>query len=188
RSQEPEKMTVSDLFYLRGMDVDSVNIPYLLARGLTIIAHELLIIDIVKLVRLQIYEQLDDTWAWVAMRPERQPDAATDTPRVAQDAPVIDLDGQAARTMPQRMVRLEEDVHEIRKALTEQREVIDAMAHDFSRFYTWTTTSLAWMMDRDGVSYTSYSQTPREYQRRVRCRTNGASTSTAQQDPHQPYP
>ncbi|GKF61201.1 hypothetical protein Tco_0181255, partial [Tanacetum coccineum] len=31
RSQAPEKVTVTDLFYLRGMDVDSVNVPYLLA-------------------------------------------------------------------------------------------------------------------------------------------------------------
>ncbi|GKD24751.1 hypothetical protein Tco_1230965 [Tanacetum coccineum] len=34
RSQAPEKVTVTDLFYLRGMDVGSVNIPYLLARYL----------------------------------------------------------------------------------------------------------------------------------------------------------
>ncbi|GJW31031.1 hypothetical protein Tco_0047906 [Tanacetum coccineum] len=34
RSQAPEKVTVIDLFYLRGMDVDSVNIPYLLDRYL----------------------------------------------------------------------------------------------------------------------------------------------------------
>ncbi|GJW54438.1 hypothetical protein Tco_0098523 [Tanacetum coccineum] len=32
RSQAPEKVTVTDLFYLRGLDVGSVNIPYLLAR------------------------------------------------------------------------------------------------------------------------------------------------------------
>ncbi|GJT02730.1 hypothetical protein Tco_0823899 [Tanacetum coccineum] len=31
RSQAPEKVTVTDLFYLRGLDVGSVNIPYLLA-------------------------------------------------------------------------------------------------------------------------------------------------------------
>ncbi|GKG51462.1 hypothetical protein Tco_0541846, partial [Tanacetum coccineum] len=30
----PEKVTVNDLFYLRGLDVGSVNIPYLLARYL----------------------------------------------------------------------------------------------------------------------------------------------------------
>ncbi|GKA51694.1 hypothetical protein Tco_0744890 [Tanacetum coccineum] len=34
RSQAPEKVTVMDLFYLRGMDVGSVNVPYLLARYL----------------------------------------------------------------------------------------------------------------------------------------------------------
>ncbi|GJR88624.1 hypothetical protein Tco_0212635 [Tanacetum coccineum] len=33
-SQAPEKVTVTDLFYLRGLDVGSVNIPYLLARYL----------------------------------------------------------------------------------------------------------------------------------------------------------
>ncbi|GKE03507.1 hypothetical protein Tco_1395525 [Tanacetum coccineum] len=31
RSQAPKKVTVTDLFYLRGVDVGSVNIPYLLA-------------------------------------------------------------------------------------------------------------------------------------------------------------
>ncbi|GKA38309.1 hypothetical protein Tco_0730860 [Tanacetum coccineum] len=144
------------------MDVDSVNVPYLLARylrlfatgrksdahisggqfvarlaehfglmtaeilqGLTVIAPTLSVIDMAELVRLQICEQLDDTWAWVAMGPERQPDAM-------------------------RMDRLEEDMHEICGMLAEQREVISVMAGDFSRFCTWTTTSLAWMMDRAG--------------------------------------
>ncbi|GJZ63463.1 hypothetical protein Tco_0619884, partial [Tanacetum coccineum] len=35
RSQAPEKVTVTDLFYLRGLDVGSVNIPYLLAQHLS---------------------------------------------------------------------------------------------------------------------------------------------------------
>ncbi|GJY62287.1 hypothetical protein Tco_0462944 [Tanacetum coccineum] len=38
RSQVPEKVTVIDLFYLRGMDVGLVNIPYLLARYLRMFA------------------------------------------------------------------------------------------------------------------------------------------------------
>ncbi|GJU93639.1 putative reverse transcriptase domain-containing protein [Tanacetum coccineum] len=77
-------------------------------------------------------------------------------------APIVDEGGQAdptpihapppppalARIIPQRMARLEEDVHKIRGVLTEQREVIDAMAHDFSRFSTWVTTGLGRMMDR----------------------------------------
>ncbi|GJS46300.1 hypothetical protein Tco_0596421 [Tanacetum coccineum] len=91
---------------------------------------------------------------------------------VAQDAPIIDEGGQAdpalvqappppatARTMPHRMARLEEDVHEIRGTLAEA-----------------------------GMTYTTYSETPREYQRRVRHRTDSASTSAAQQDHQQPDP
>ncbi|GKE12202.1 hypothetical protein Tco_1415753 [Tanacetum coccineum] len=162
--------------------------------GLKVIAPELPIIDMAELVKLQICEKLDDTWAWVAMEPERQPDAVAGTPGVAQDAPVIDKGCQAnptpvqapppppvaARTIPRRMARLEEDVHEIRGTLAEQHEVISAMARDFSRFCTWTTTSLVRMMDRAGVTYTSYSETPREYTRRVRHMIDDASTFVAQ--------
>ncbi|GJZ52340.1 hypothetical protein Tco_0606855 [Tanacetum coccineum] len=80
-------------------------------------------------------------------------------------------------------------MHKIRGTLAEQREVIGVMARDFSRFCTWTTTSLARMMDRAGVIYMSYSQTLREYQRRrVRQRTSEASTSTTHQDQQQPDP
>ncbi|GJY04572.1 hypothetical protein Tco_0370512 [Tanacetum coccineum] len=132
RSQAPEKVTVMDLFYLRGMDVGLFNVPYLLARylrlfttgrksgahifggqfvarlaehfglltaeilgGLMVIAPELPIIDMIELVRLQICAQFDDTWAWVAMGPEKQPDAAADAPDDAEDAPIVDEGGQA---------------------------------------------------------------------------------------------
>ncbi|GJW75662.1 kinase-like domain-containing protein [Tanacetum coccineum] len=111
----------------------------------------------VALVRLQICEEIDDTWAWVALGPERQPDAATSAPGATEGASVVDEGDQAiptpvqalppppaaARTMPQRMARLEEDVHEIRRALAEQREVIGAMAKDFSRFTVWPPHSPA---------------------------------------------
>ncbi|GKE38850.1 hypothetical protein Tco_1462255, partial [Tanacetum coccineum] len=214
--QAPKKVTVTDFFYLRGLDVGSVNIPYLLARylgrfaarrkseahisGGQFMAHlaehfglltmEILVGLIVSVPELPIIGL------------ERQPNAAAGAPRVAQDAPIVNKGGQAdpapthapppppatARTMPQRMARLEEDVHEIHGMLAEQHEVISVMACDFSRFCTWTTTSLAWMMDRAGVTYTSYSETPREYTRPVRRRTGEASTSAAQQDQQQPDP
>ncbi|GJU19582.1 hypothetical protein Tco_1152924 [Tanacetum coccineum] len=69
--------------------------------GLTVIVPELLIIDMTELVRLQNCIEVDDTWAWVAIGPERQPDAAAGTPKVAQDAPVIDEGGQADPTPSQ---------------------------------------------------------------------------------------
>ncbi|GKG44898.1 hypothetical protein Tco_0486336, partial [Tanacetum coccineum] len=81
------------------MDVGSVNIPYLLARYLRLFAsgrkQGALIfgghfIDMAELVRLQICVELDDTWAWIALRPERQPDDAAGAPEAAEDAPVAD--------------------------------------------------------------------------------------------------
>ncbi|GJV99474.1 hypothetical protein Tco_1554726 [Tanacetum coccineum] len=55
-------------------------------RGLTVITPELQIIDMAELVRLQIYVQLDDTWAWVAIG---------GVPAVAEDAPAVDEGDQA---------------------------------------------------------------------------------------------
>ncbi|GJV77067.1 hypothetical protein Tco_1508651 [Tanacetum coccineum] len=125
--------------------------PEKVLEGLTIIAPELLIIDMAELVMLQICMDIDDTWAWVAIGLERQPNAMVGTPGVAQDALAVNegiqadptpvqaptpLPPAAGRTMPQRMARLDEDVHEIRGELTKQHEVIDVMAHDFSRFST----------------------------------------------------
>ncbi|GKB13055.1 hypothetical protein Tco_0846978, partial [Tanacetum coccineum] len=156
--------------------------PEKILGGLTVIAPELSIIDMGELVRLQICMEVDDTWAWVAMGLERQPDAAAG----ALGAPPPPA---TARTIPQRMARLEEDIHEIHGALTKHREVIDAMARDFSRFSTWVITSLARMMDKAGVTYVPYSESHVPYQRRrVRQRTSKASTSAAQQDPQQPDP
>ncbi|GKA79007.1 hypothetical protein Tco_0785544 [Tanacetum coccineum] len=132
--------------------------------GLTVIAPALLVIDMAELGGQAI------------PAPVRAPQPPPPPPA-------------AARTMLQRMARLEDDVCEICGALTEQGEVIDVMARDFSRFSTWTVTSLTRMMDRAGVTYTSYSKTPRKYQRsRVRRKTDEANTSIAQQDPHQPDP
>ncbi|GJY24014.1 hypothetical protein Tco_0397672 [Tanacetum coccineum] len=99
RSQAPKKVTMMDLFYLRGTGVGSVNIPYLLARYLRLFvagrksgAH---IFGGQFVSRLQISVELDDTWAWVAMGPERQHDAAADAHVDAEDAPIVDEGDQA---------------------------------------------------------------------------------------------
>ncbi|GJQ98845.1 hypothetical protein Tco_0521830 [Tanacetum coccineum] len=63
--------------------------------GLTVIASELPIIDMDEMVRLQICIEIDDTWAWVSMGPERQPDVAAGSPAVAEDAPAVDEGDQA---------------------------------------------------------------------------------------------
>nr|GEW91311.1 hypothetical protein [Tanacetum cinerariifolium] len=67
-------------------------------KGLTVISLELSIIDMAELVRLEICMKVDDTWAWVAVRLKRHPDAEGGAPRVAQDAPAIDEGVQAVST------------------------------------------------------------------------------------------
>ncbi|GJU15093.1 hypothetical protein Tco_1143059 [Tanacetum coccineum] len=64
-------------------------------RGLTVNAPALSVIDMAELVRLQICVEIDDTWAWVASGPERQPDVAAGALKAAKDAPVVDEGGQA---------------------------------------------------------------------------------------------
>nr|GEX18783.1 hypothetical protein [Tanacetum cinerariifolium] len=105
RSHAPEKVIVTNIFYMRGMDVGLVYVPYLLARY------------------LRLFSSGRKQGAMISGGPERQPDATVGTPGAVEDAPAVDE---------------EEDMHEIREALAEQREVIDAMARDFSRFTLWT--------------------------------------------------
>ncbi|GKD82924.1 hypothetical protein Tco_1349763 [Tanacetum coccineum] len=93
--------------------------------------EKLPIIDMDELVRLQICTQFDDTWAWVAMGPERQADVAAGAPD--EDVPAVDEGDHAvlapvqapqqppppppaaARTIPQRLKRLDEDVQGLRR-------------------------------------------------------------------------
>nr|GEY06082.1 hypothetical protein [Tanacetum cinerariifolium] len=86
------------------------------------------------------------------------------------------------RTQSERITRLEEEVHSMREVLQDQREVLDSMARDFSKFVTWTVTSLSRMIDKAGVTYMRYSESLVEYQKcNVRRRTNGAGTFAAPQ-------
>ncbi|GJR41493.1 hypothetical protein Tco_1217177 [Tanacetum coccineum] len=90
--------------------------------------------------------------------------------------------------MAQRLAMVEEDVHEIRGALGEHRDILDSMACDFSLFSTWTVVGLSQMTSQAGVRYTSYADFQIQYVRHTRRRTNDASTSTTQQDEQQPDP
>nr|GEV79781.1 hypothetical protein [Tanacetum cinerariifolium] len=84
RSHVPKKVIVTDLFYLKGMDVGSVNIPYLLARYLrrfasgrkqgAMISRGQFIAYMAEHFRLLTKERLQRLKAWVASGLERQPD------------------------------------------------------------------------------------------------------------------
>ncbi|GJR10291.1 hypothetical protein Tco_0792943 [Tanacetum coccineum] len=159
RAQAPEKVTATDLFYLRSMDEGTKNVPYLrLAEhfglvsdegliGLTVIARKLLLIYMDELVRLRICDRLDDTWAWVAPGPERQQVAAAGAPEGAMGILIVN---------ESRMARLEEEVHGLRESLDEQRKVMDMMARDLSRFTMWATRGISQLLDATRATYTRF--------------------------------
>ncbi|GJW17633.1 hypothetical protein Tco_0025069 [Tanacetum coccineum] len=161
RSQAPEKVTVTNLFYLRGMDVGSINVPYLLARYLRLFAsgrkQRAMIFggEFVLVWPEQFGNYLLGETPWMTWM---QYVVAAGAPEAAENALVAD---EGALAVP-------EDVHEIRGALGEQREVLDSMAHDFSRFSTWTVVGLSHMMSQAGVRYTSYADFQIPYVRRTR--------------------
>nr|GEW58329.1 hypothetical protein [Tanacetum cinerariifolium] len=143
RSQAPEKVTVTYLFYLRGWTLArSMSLIYWLEilGGLTVIAPELLIIDMGELVRLEIYEKLDDTWAWVAIGLEKQPDTTADALEATEDAPTDDQGSQA-------------DPAHVQAPM------------DFLRFTIWVIGRIPQLLDSVRISYTPYSETRIPYQR-----------------------
>ncbi|GKB49374.1 hypothetical protein Tco_0900127 [Tanacetum coccineum] len=213
RSQAPEKVTVADLFYLIGMDVGSINIPYLLARFLRLFSSRRK--QGAMISGGQFIARLTDYFGLLTK------ERLQGLTMIVRDLPVIDIAelegnvggvaGEASvapgggdedeempqavppppRTQGERISRLEGEVHGMREVLQGQREVPDSMARDFSSFTIWTITSLARLMDMAGVPYTRYSESSVEYQRRTRQRTDGANISTAPSsqthDPSIPY-
>nr|GFC66529.1 hypothetical protein [Tanacetum cinerariifolium] len=59
-------------------------------RGLSVVTHELSLIDLHEFRRLNVCLRVGDTWAWVALGPERQPDATAGAFGAADDAPALD--------------------------------------------------------------------------------------------------
>nr|GEU40327.1 hypothetical protein [Tanacetum cinerariifolium] len=115
RSQAPEKVTVTDLFNLRGIDVGLVNVPYLLARYL----------------RLFTSGRKQGDMIFRAPGREGKHVASAVASKAAENAHVADK-GAPAVLAPV----VEEDVHEIQGALGEQRERIRQCIHEYDTTYS----------------------------------------------------
>ncbi|GJZ82440.1 hypothetical protein Tco_0647613 [Tanacetum coccineum] len=123
----------------------------------------------------------DDTWAWVAMGPERQHDAAAGAPADAEDVPIVDEGGQA------------DPAPGLRRDVESLRGLVERSMTDQGRFSTWMMTYMTQLMHASGLTYQAFDGTlrrssPLAFQRPTRQRTDGASTSVAQQDPQPPDP
>ncbi|GJS70484.1 hypothetical protein Tco_0703325 [Tanacetum coccineum] len=109
RSQAHEKVTVTDLLYLRGMDVGSVNVPYLLAKYLrlfaagrksgALITRGQFVARLAEHFGLLTEERLQCLTVIAPALPvidiAKLPDAAAGAPEATKDAPVVDEGGQA---------------------------------------------------------------------------------------------
>ncbi|GKE39975.1 hypothetical protein Tco_1463380 [Tanacetum coccineum] len=174
-------------------------------RGLSVVARELPLIDMGELVKLNICMEIGDDWAWVALGPERQQVAAAGAPGAAEDVPVVDEGVQddptpvqapqqppspsplaVGRTMPQRLGRVEEEVHGLRQDVRSLHGLVERSMTDQGRFSTWMITCMTQLMEASGQTYQSFDGTfrgssPALFKRRTRQRTGYASTSTAPQ-------
>ncbi|GKD78016.1 hypothetical protein Tco_1340637, partial [Tanacetum coccineum] len=158
------------------MDVGSINVPYLLARYLRLFAAGRKSGAHISKGLFVASVELDDTWAWVDMGPERQPDAAAGAPANAEDAPIVDEGGQADpapvqapqqspspllapdRTIPQRLGRLEEDVQGLRRDVRSLCRLVERSMTNQERFFTWLMTSMTQLMDANGLTYQAFDR------------------------------
>nr|GEW84334.1 hypothetical protein [Tanacetum cinerariifolium] len=85
-------------------------------RGLSFVTRKLPLIDMGKLVKLNICMEVGDDWAWVAQGAERY-----------QVTAVASLEG---RTMPQRLRRLEEEIHGVRQDVRSLRGFMKRLMTD----------------------------------------------------------
>ncbi|GJV53744.1 hypothetical protein Tco_1449485 [Tanacetum coccineum] len=205
RSQAPEKVTVTDLFYLRGLDVGSVNVPYLLARYLRLFAagrksgahifggqffarladhFGLLTAEILGRLTVIAPELRLSSFSVIYYgREPRMLKAARRAPIIpksihadnAEDAPIIDEGGQddltlvqapqqplpppplaPAKTMVQRLRRLEKDVQGLHGDFRSLRGLVERSLTDQGRFFTWMMTCMTQLMEASGLTYQAF--------------------------------
>ncbi|GKC38197.1 hypothetical protein Tco_1050581, partial [Tanacetum coccineum] len=138
-------------------------------RGLSIIARELLVIDLQELAKLNICTRFGDTWAWVASGPARKQAIAAGALKAAEDAPAADEGAQAVPapvqapqlsppahqhwTMSQRIDRLEEEVCKMRQSVVGLRGVVESSITEQTRVSTWMISCMPQLMDVSGRTY-----------------------------------
>nr|GEW52220.1 hypothetical protein [Tanacetum cinerariifolium] len=136
-------------------------------RGSTMVVRDLMMIDMDELVRLRICE-------------------------IFGDAP---LAAPAPRIVPERLLRLEEEVHGLCDSIEEQRILLERMSSNHERFYTWVVDHITQLIHQNGLAFPRFngrlvgSSNLSYKRRRVRQRTDGgANTSAAPHDLDQPNP
>nr|GEU37101.1 hypothetical protein [Tanacetum cinerariifolium] len=89
--------------------------------------------------------------------------------------------------------RLEEEIHRLRQDVRSLRGLIERSMTDQGRLSTWMVSCMTQLMTASGRTYQAFDGTfrgsyPVVFERRTKCKTDGANTSTTQHDEHQPDP
>ncbi|GKC53457.1 hypothetical protein Tco_1076202 [Tanacetum coccineum] len=187
RGQAPEKVTATDLFYLHSMDRGAANIPYLLAQYLFRHAERrkcgarlsggYFIRRLAHHFGLVSDDGLRGLSVVAPSGLKRQPDVAAGALEATEDAPVV-VEGDhavpepvqapqqpppppsvAARTMPQRLGRLEEEVQALCRDVGSLRGLVKRLMTDQRRFSTWMISCMAQLMDASGLTYQAFDRT-----------------------------
>ncbi|GJU89469.1 hypothetical protein Tco_1301892, partial [Tanacetum coccineum] len=158
-------------------------------RGLQVVTRELPLIDLHELGRLNICTRYSDTWAWVALGPERQHAAAVGAPKADEAREAAE---DVAPEIP-RIERLEEEVHDLRRDVMGLRGDVASFTTEQSRVSTWLISCMTQLMDANGQTYQPFDNTligssGLSFRRRVRPRTGEASTSAAPHTDARPDP
>ncbi|GKB52554.1 hypothetical protein Tco_0903307 [Tanacetum coccineum] len=186
RGQSHEKVTTTNLFFLQSMDEGTMLgihfgvITKQSLQTLTVEVQDLPTINPDELIKLRICKRVIDTVAWVAKGPPRQQfrttggDAQIDheMPQAANAAP---------RTIAQRLHMVEDEVRRMSR-----HGMLDGMMSKHARYSTWMVDMMTELMESWDMMYSRFDGTiaPDTHlhfeRRRVRLRTEGASTSAQQ--------
>ncbi|GJS22893.1 hypothetical protein Tco_0451525 [Tanacetum coccineum] len=176
RSQAPEKVTMADFFYLRGLDVGSINIPYLLARYLRrfdagrksgahisggqfvgrmaqhfrLLTAKILRGLIVVTPELQMIDMAELVRLHICMQLDDtwalMAMGLERQPDVAAGAPADVEDA----------CRLKEDVQGLRRDVGSLRRLVERSMIDQGTFSTWMITCMTQLIDASGLTYQAF--------------------------------
>ncbi|GJR19896.1 hypothetical protein Tco_0968423 [Tanacetum coccineum] len=113
-------------------------------RGLSVVTRELPLIDMGDLVKLNIYMEVGDYWAWAVPIPIHAPPS----PPPAE-----------GRTMPLRLGRLEEEIQGLRQDVRSLRGLMERSMTDQGRFSTWMINCMTQLMEASGRTYLAFDET-----------------------------
>ncbi|GKB01325.1 hypothetical protein Tco_0829369 [Tanacetum coccineum] len=188
RSQAPEKVTLTDLFYLSGMDVGSVNTPYLLVRYLRLFASGRK--SGARLSEGHFIGRLAQHFGLVS------DDGLRGLSVVTSELPFIDMGYSsthtctttttptAGRSIPKRLGILEDEIQGLRQDVGNLHGHVERLMTNQGRFSTWMISCMTQLMEASGRTNQTFDGTfrgsyPVVFEKCTRQRTDSASTSTA---------